>query len=140
MNFDPFFHSDLLNNDNSHIKAESTKTQNLLDVTKEKLTSVETALSAFKSAVASRDETIKQSDIKIVEQQAELKTLKETVRSLESNVATLMEENAIFKSTEDDRRQNYETKAATLNAITTQVKSEREAEKQKNQVWRWQYF
>ena len=166
---------DLLNNDNSHIKTESTKIQSSLDITNVKLTSVETALSALKAAVASREETIKQSDKKIIEQQAELKSLKEKLASLEAmlssaeatlasrqenikqsdkkiieqqvelkslkehiclledNVAALNKENAIFKSTEDDRRQNYDTKAATLNTITTQVQSEREAEKQKNQ-------
>lgn len=166
---------DLLNNDNSHVKAESTKIQNSLDITNVKLTSVETALSALKAAVASREETIKQSDKKIVEQQAELKSLneklasletmlsnaeatlaskkenieqsdrkiieqqvelkslKEHIRSLEDDVAALNKENAIFKSTEDDRRQNYEAKAGTLSTITTQVQNEREAEKQKNQ-------
>ncbi len=167
--------ADLLNNDNSHIKAESTKVQNSLDITNVKLTSVETALSALKAAVASREETIKQSDKKIIEQQAELKSLKEKLTSLETmlssaeatlaskqenikqsdkiiieqqvelkslkehicsledNVAALNKENAIFKNTEGDRRQNYEAKAATLNTITIQVQSEREAEKQKNQ-------
>ena len=166
---------DLLNNDNSHVRAESAKTQNLLDVTSTKLTSVETALSALKTAVASREENIrqsdkkiveqeselkslnekrtsletmlssveatlaskqeniKQSDKKIIEQQVELKSLKEHICSLEDNIAALNKENAIFKSTEDDRRQNYETKAATLNIITSQVQNEREAEKQKNQ-------
>ena len=166
---------DLLNNDNSHIKGESAKIQNSLDITNVKLTSVETALTALKTAVASREETIRQSDKKIielqaelkslkeklasleamlsnteailaskqenikqsdktiVEQQAELKSLKENIRSLEDNIAVSKEENAIFKSTEDDRRQGYEAKAATLNTITTRVQSEREAEKQKNQ-------
>lgn len=167
--------AELLNNDNSHVKAESTKIQNSLDITNVKLTSVETALSALKAAVASREETIKQSEKKIVEQQAELKSLnekltsletmlssaeatlaskqenikqsdrkiieqqvelkslKEHICSLEDDVVALNKENAIFKSTEDDRRQNYEAKAGTLNTITTQVQNEREAEKQKNQ-------
>lgn len=165
----------LLNNDNSHIKAESSKIQSSLDITNAKLASVETALSALKAAVASREETIKQSDKKIIEQQAELKSLKEkiasletalsnaeatlaskqenikqsdkkvveqqvelkalkeNIRSLEGSVAVLKEENAISKSTEEDRRQSYEAKALTLNAITDQVQSEREVEKQKNQ-------
>lgn len=166
---------DLLNNDNSHIKAESAKIQSSLDITSVKLTSVETALSALKAAIASREETLKQSDKKIIEQQAELKSLKEklvsletmlsnaeatlaskqenikqsdkkiveqqvelkslkeNIRSLEDNIAVLNKENAIFKSTEDGRKQSYETKAETLNTITEQVKSEREAEKQKKQ-------
>lgn len=75
---------DLLNNDNSHIKAESAKIQNLLDVTNTKLSSVETALSALKVALASREEAIKQSDKKIIEQQAELKSLREKLASLET--------------------------------------------------------
>ncbi len=162
----------LLNNDNSHIKAESTKLQSSLDITNTKLTSVENALSAIKTAVASREEAIKQSDIKIaeeqaelkllkenlaslkttlstteatlaskqenikqsdkkiIEQQAELKYLKDNVRSLEDKVAALNNENAIFKSTEDDRKQSYETKAETLNTITAKVQAEREDEKQ----------
>lgn len=166
---------DLLNNDNSHIKAESAKIQNSLDITNVKLTSVETALSALKAALASREEAIKQADKKIIEQQAEIKSLsekltslevmlsnaettlaskeenikqsdkkvleqqveikslKESIRSLGEKVAALNEENAIFKKTEGDRKQNYEAKAETLNMITTQVKNERESEKQKNQ-------
>jgi myosin heavy subunit len=165
---------DLLNNDNSHIKSESVKLQSSLDISNTKLTSVETALSAHKAALASREETIKQSDKKIIEQQAELKSLKEkhtsvetmlssaeatlasreenikqsekkaaeqqaelksskeNARSLQEELAVLKEENAIFKSTENDRNQSYETKIATLGAITSQVQKEREVEKQKN--------
>lgn len=166
---------DLLNNDNSHIKAESAKIQNLLDITNEKLTSVETAFSALKADLASREETIKQSDKKIIEQQAELKSvkeklvsletmlsgtettlaskqenikqsdkkimeqqielksLKENINSLGEKIAVLNKENAIFKKTEDDRRQSYESKTATLDTIAARVQNEREAEKQKNQ-------
>ncbi len=81
---------ELLNNDNSHIKAESEKLQ------------------------------------------TELKALKENSRSLQEALVAVNEENAIFKGTEDDRRQRYEAKAATLNTIHAQVQNEREAEKQKN--------
>ncbi len=73
---------DLLNNDNSYIKAESIKLQNSLDVTAAKLTSVETALSAKNGALASREEAVKQSDKKIIEHQSQLKFLEETLASV----------------------------------------------------------
>lgn len=82
---------DLLNNDNSHLKAESMK------------------------------------------QQTELNLLKENSRSLEEELAAFTKENAIFKKTEDDRRQDHETKASTLGTIIAQFQNERETAEQKNQ-------
>lgn len=120
----------LLNNDNSHIKDESTKLQNLLDISNTKLTSVETALSSIKAAVASREETIKQSDKIIIECQAELKSLEEklvSVKATLSNVETtlasreenikqsdkkVVEQQAELKSSKENMRSLQEELAA----------------------------
>ena len=103
---------DLLTNDNSHIKVESVKLQTALEVSNQKIVSIEAALTALKSAVASRDENIKLSDAKIVEQQAEIKSLKEKLTEIQkafsSIEATLASRDETIKQSE---KKNIEQQA-----------------------------
>jgi len=123
----------VLNNENGHLQLEKTKLESSLENVNKELDRAAEEISGLKSSVAAKDEKIRSSGKKITDQDKELILIKEQVTQLANNVEQFKKENIVFKQTEADRKIKYENDVAGLNAIRTEIQSDRQKEQEERQ-------
>ncbi|MCX6174117.1 MAG: hypothetical protein NTZ27_05120 [Ignavibacteriales bacterium] len=116
---------ELLKKDVEYNKTENVKLNSQLETLNEKLDISREELSNSKSSVASMDETIRLSAIKINDLDKGLLLQKDRSDQLILENSQLKKENTIFKQTETDRINKYEKDISTLNSIKDQIQNER---------------
>ncbi|MDD5691640.1 MAG: hypothetical protein PHP10_00480 [Candidatus Omnitrophica bacterium] len=123
----------VLNNENGHLKLEKSKLESSLENVNKELDRAAQEISGLKSSVAAKDEKIRSSEKKIIDQDKESILVKEQVAQLTNNVEQLRKENIVFKQTESDRKIKYENDVAGLNAIRTEIQTDRQKEQEERQ-------
>jgi len=105
----------------------------------EKLKKLEHSLEDFqkeKERLASATENLKISNKHLEDnvnsQKAEITTLKEKRDQLISELSQLKQDNAVYRSIEEDRKVEYEKKVATLDSVIKRNQEERAQEKEEN--------
>lgn len=123
----------ILKNDIEHLKKNNLKLENDSKHLEGDLEIGKLKISELTVSIASKDETIRQSAKKIIDQEKEIILFKEKTNQTIQDISDLKKENTIFKQTEDDRKIKYEKDVATLNAIREQIVKERNEEIEKRQ-------
>lgn len=122
-----------MSKDNEYLNTEKIKLESSQESIKEKLNAGTEEISKLKASVASKDETIRQSETKIYEKEKELVAIKEQVTQLNNSLTQIKQENTGFKQIEADRKTKYENDVATLNAIRNQIQNDRQSELEERQ-------
>ena len=123
----------VLRNDNEHFKNTNTALEGEIKTFKNELVENTSKISDLNAAVASKDETIKQTQSKLKDLEIETAAIKEKLNQLTQENSQLRQENTIFKQTENDRRTKYESDVAALNSIRQQIETDRNNETSQRQ-------
>ncbi|MFA5805377.1 MAG: hypothetical protein WC879_12110 [Melioribacteraceae bacterium] len=118
----------ILKNDIEHLKENNLKLENDSKHLEGDLEIGKLKISDLTVSIASKDETIRQSAKKIIDQDKEIILFKEKTNQTIQDISDLKKENTIFKQTENDRKTKYEKDVSALNLIREQIQGDRKRE------------
>lgn len=131
--------TDDMRKDFDHLKSRHTELEAEFRQLDTRARENEARLSEMNSIVATKDETIRLSEKRIVEHETELALLSAKTERFSVEITELRKQNAVFMQTENERKTKYEKDVSTLNAIRMQVQDDRNrelAERQRNEIQR----
>jgi len=122
----------LLKNENDRFKSDHQILEADLKHIKEALDAANTKISNLTASIASKDETIRQTERKNNEQDKELSLLKQRIDQLSHRQSELEQENTAFKESENSRIKEHENKMTLLTGEIERIRNERNREKEES--------
>lgn len=121
----------LLKKENEHLNISHLTSQSDLNMLKDKLSEINSKNLDLTAQLATKEETIRQTQKIQKEQEIELASSKEKINQLTQDNSLLKKDNTIFKQTEEDRKIKYEKDISALNLIREQIQDDRKREIEK---------
>lgn len=118
----------ILENDNEHLRSESQTLEGETKNLRTQIQELDEKISDLSSSCATKEETIRQYNATMAKQENRISSFEENIMEFTSTISKLEQEIAIFKQTEEDRREDYEGKAATLEKIYERIQNDRKTE------------
>lgn len=123
----------LLKNENERLKSDLQTLQADFKHLKELSDATNVKVSELKASIASKDETIRQTEGKNNEQDKELSLLKQRIDQLANRQSELEQENTTYKESENSRIKEHNNKMAVLTSEIERIRNERNQEKEQAQ-------
>lgn len=122
-----------LKSENERLKSDHQILETDIKHIKQALDGANTKISQLTASIASKDETIRQTERKANEQDKELSLLKQRIDQLTERQSDLEQENSAFKESENVRIKEHENKMTLLTGEIERIRNERNREKEQLQ-------
>jgi len=119
-----------LKTDNDRLKADFQAIKPELEYTKTDLDAAHERISKLEALIASKDETIRQTEKRNTELDKELSLQKHKVDQLVNRQSELEQKNTAFKESENNRIKEYDKKMNLLTSEIERIRNERQREKE----------